>query len=177
MRCTCHAVVCAGLLLRRGEQVTTRGGSALVVYPEQPPNEKAYFIAKHWWITTPEGLCDLSLDLRPLSNHKPVVFRNANLVDRSWKVVFKDDFQRIIKDSVACRAAGMCGVFYQTDAKRVVSRDACEADLTNVFPPAGDDGVPLRHLDIVLHCERFLSGGESALRLSQKETWRHLTRP
>ena len=154
--------------------MTTRAGSALVVYPEQPKHERPYFVAKHWWITILNGLCDLSLNLEGVSKHKPVIFRNANLADPNWKIVFDDDFKRIFDRSLKCRAAGMCGVLYQTDAKQIVAKETCDLDLLKVFRPAGKNGVALRYLDVVLHCERFLDGGESVLRLPQKEAWRNL---
>lgn len=62
MNCVAHAAVCAGLMLRMGETVTNRCGSALVVYPEQGQFEKPHWVMKHWWMTTSAGLCDLSLN-------------------------------------------------------------------------------------------------------------------
>ena len=92
MHCVAHAIVCAGLMLRRGEKVATRAGSALVVYPEQTKYEKPHFVLKHWWITTSNGVCDFSLNLEGLSKHKPVIFRNTNLASPTWKVAFNERF-------------------------------------------------------------------------------------
>jgi hypothetical protein len=174
MQCGAHTVVCAGLMLRQGESVTTRSGSALVVYPEQQKQEKPLFIAKHWWMTISSGLFDLSLNLSGISNHKPIIFRNANLADPHWKVVFKDDFAHILDDALKYHAVRTCGVFYQTDNKIVVTKEILEPDLLKEFTPARNKGLPLKYLDIVRHCERLLQGGKCLLQLPQEAAWQTL---
>jgi len=169
MQCTSHALVCAALLFRQGDNVTTRAGSALVVYPNDPKTDKPHLILKHWWITASNGLCDLSLSLAGLSAHKPVIFRNMNLTDPSWRIVFKDDFRTVVAEASKSLAAGVCGVFYQTDKKRTVSKDSCEADLLQPFPPTKTNARPLRYIDIVRHCERLIDGGESVRTIPQEE--------
>jgi hypothetical protein len=177
MQCVAHAVVCAGIFLRQGEKVVTRGGSALVVYPELDASEEPHFVMKHWWITTSAGLCDLSLNLKGLSSHKPVVFANRNVADNRWKVSFTHDFSRALRDARNCHAAKGFGVFYQTDAKKSVTLSGIEADLAKEFSAAlKQGGVQLRFIDIVEHCERVLEGGQSLQMHPQMEAWRWLMR-
>lgn len=176
MECVAHAMVCAGIFLRKGEKVVTRGGSALVVYPEQLASEEAHFVMKHWWITTSAGLCDLSLNLKGFSAHKPVIFANRNIADERWAVSFTHDFSRALKEARSCQAAKGFGVFYQTDAKKSVTLSGIEEDLEKNFPPASKQNLPLRFIDIVDHCERLLDGGESLVKLPQAEAWRTLVR-
>ena len=173
-QCVAHSVVCAALLLRRGENVITRAGSALVVYPEQRRSERPHFIAKHWWITTSEGLCDLSLNLEGLSAHKPIIFGNRNLSDSKWKVVFKHDFKSLLDSAAKSQTEDVCGVFYQTDNKLSVTKEQLEFDLNKIFDAAETAGVHLRYLNIVIHCESLLSGGNSLRQLPQLEAWRYL---
>lgn len=174
MQCAAHALICAALVLGHEEQITTRGGSVLVVYPEQSKLDRPFAIMKHWWIVSAAGLCDFSLNLAGLSAHKPIIFQNRNVADLTWQIVFKDDFARIIDAASKCHATGKCGVFYQTDAKKVVSREEIEAEILNVFPPAEQMGIPLRYVDIAAHCKRFLTAGVSLSHLSQEEAWRQM---
>ena len=174
MQCVAHSVVCAAIFVRRGYTVVTRGGSALVVYPEQLPSDEAHFVVKHWWITTTSGLCDLSLNLRGFSSHKPVIFGNRNLTDPKWRVSFTHDFRRTVREARECHAANECGVFYQTDAKQTVSPSGLEGDLLKTFTAAENIGISLRFIDIVEHCERLLEGKESVAGLPQLEAWRRL---
>jgi hypothetical protein len=176
MQCCAHACVCAGLMWRQGEKVTTRAGSALVVFPEQRKHDSPFFIAKHWWITTSNGLLDLSLNLSGISIHKPIIFHNKNLADPNWRVAFKDDFARIFGDSSKCRAEGNCGVFYQTDKKLVVTKELIEPDLLKPFSAAKSKNLSVSFLDIILHCERFLNGGESLKQLPQEIAWQVLSK-
>ena len=176
MQCCAHACVCAGLMWRQGEKVTTRAGSALIVFPEQRKHDRPYFIAKHWWITTSSGLLDLSLNLSGISIHKPIIFHNKNLADSNWKVVFKDDFAQIFDDSSKCRTEGNNGVFYQTDKKLVVTKELIESDLPKLFSAAKSKNLPVSFLDIILHCERFLNGGESLQGLPQETAWQILSK-
>lgn len=174
MQCAAHALICAAIVLENAEQITTRGGSVLIVYPEQSKHDSPFAIMKHWWIANSEGLIDFSLNLAGLSVHKPIIFQNRNVADLSWKIVFKDDFARIVDSARKCHAVGKCGVFYQTEAKSVVRREDIDADLMNFFPPAKRIGIPLRYIDIVAHCKRYLTLGMSLSHLSQEEAWRQM---
>ena len=176
MHCQAHSAVCAGLMLRRGDTVTTRGGSALVVFPEQRQFDKPHFVMKHWWISTSAGLCDLSLNLTEFSKHKAVIFGNKNVADPNWRVAFKDEFKRTFEDAAKSHAAGICGVFYQTDAKLLVTREEFEPEWVKVFSAAKKRSVPLRFIDIIEHCERLLNGGETLAQLPQVEAWTRLAR-
>jgi hypothetical protein len=176
MQCTAHSYVCAGIFLRRGEGVTTRSGSALIVYPEQSRTDRPHFIVKHWWITTPSGLCDLSLNLKGLSQHKPVVFENRNVADSKWRVVFKHDFQSLLNSADESQAENVSGVFYQTDNKMDLTLDEAESELCKYFEPASAKGIPLRYLDIVIHCEALLAGGASLRGIAQPEVWQRLSK-
>lgn len=152
MQCVAHAMVCAGIALMNGETVKIRGGSAIVVYPELTKDSDPHWIAKHWWISTNQGLCDLSLRVDGLSKHKPVIYRNRNLADPKWQVVFKDNFGQIVAAARKCHESGDCGVFYETENKKVVARDELQADLSQFFPAAEKIGIPLRFRDLVAHC-------------------------
>ena len=176
MHCQAHSAVCAGLMLRRGDTVTTRGGSALIVFPEQRQFDKPHFVMKHWWISTSAGLCDLSLNLTEFSKHKAIIFGNKNVADPNWRVAFKDDFKRTFEDAAKSHASGTCGVFYQTDAKLSVTREEFEPEWVKVFSAAKKRGIPLRFIDIIEHSERLLKGGESLRHLPQQEAWKHLAR-
>jgi len=118
MQCVAHSCICAALVLEHEEQVTTRGGSVLVVYPEQSMSDGPLAIMRHWWVVGNTGLFDVSLNLAGLSVHKPIIFKNRNVADPTWQVVFKDDFARIVDAAKRCHAARKCGVFYQTEAKK-----------------------------------------------------------
>jgi hypothetical protein len=127
-------------------------------------------------MTTDHGLCDLSLRLEGVSEQRPVIFNNRNLRDSKWAVVFKDDFKKLVAAANKSRTAGICGVFYQTDNKMRVSKDDIHSDLLQQpFPPAKKLGVPLRYLDVVLHCEAFFRGGRSVAGLPQEEAWRQIS--
>ena len=176
MQCSLHAAICAGLMWRQGEKVTTRGGSVLIVYPEQHKHDSPHFITKHWWITTSNGLFDLSLNLRGFSDHKPIVFRNINLADPSWQIVFKDDFRQIVGASAKSQATGIFGVFYQTDKKLLITKEIIEPDLLKPFTLAKAKNIEVRLLDVVLHCERFINGGGSLQHLPQEVAWKVLAK-
>jgi len=112
MQCAAHSVVCAGLMLRLSEKVTTRGGSALVVYPEQKQFEKPFVVMKHWWISNSLGLCDFSLNLGSYSAHKPIIYRNRNVADLRRRISFRDDFRQAMSEAEESHAARIHGVFY-----------------------------------------------------------------
>jgi hypothetical protein len=171
MQCTAHSLICAALALEYEEQITTRGGSVLVVYPEQLKSDPPFAIMKHWWIVNSSGLLDLSLNLAVPSAHKPIIFQNRNVADPTWKIVFKDNFPQIFDAARKCQLSGKYGVFYQTDAKTVVNRENIGPDLQTVFQPAERIGIQLRYIDLVAHCQRFLNTGESLTHLSQEEAW------
>lgn len=172
-QCTAHAMICAALLCKRGEDVVIRGGSAIVVYPEQKdPN--GLVILKHWWITSKTGLCDLSINLEGLSAQKPIVFSNKNISDPTWIVSFGDSWEKIIHASRKCHEAGRSGLFYQTDGKKSVNIEDLNRDLEGFFPPANSVGIPLRYIDIVKFCESLLAGETGALAPTQFETWRNI---
>jgi hypothetical protein len=174
MQCVAHTVVCAGLLLRCGESVSTRAGSALVVFPEQRRDEKPHFVMKHWWFTTSSGLCDLSLNLSDFSAHKPAIFANRNITDPSWRVSFKDDFRRAMEEAEKCHAAQNCGVFYQTDNKMTVTLQQFEPELAKTFSGAEQRNVQLRFIDLIEHCERLLDGAPTLIQTPQIDAWRML---
>ncbi len=174
MQCAAHALICAALALGHEEQITTRGGSVLIVYPEQSKLDPHFTIMRHWWIASSAGLIDFSLNLAGLSAHKPIVFQNRNVADLTWQIAFKDDFARIYDSARKCNAANKCGVFYQTEAKRVVRREEIDADLMGFFPPAERVGIPLRYIDIVDHCKQYLNAGMSLSHLPQEEAWRQM---
>jgi hypothetical protein len=176
MNCATHAVVCCGLMLRRGEDVATRAGSALIVYPEQQQFDEPHWVMKHYWITTSQGLCDLSLNLFGFSKHKPIIFENKNIADPNWKVIFKDDFKATLDAARKSHVARVYGVFYQTDKKLSVTLDQFASDSTEIFSSARTRGIPLRSIDIVEHCERLLEGGESYTKIPQEDAWRRLAR-
>jgi hypothetical protein len=176
MHCVAHSAVCAGLMLRMGETVTTRCGSALVVYPEQKQFEKPHFVMKHWWMTTSTGLCDFSLNLNGCSAHRPVIYANRNVADPCWKVSFKHDFRRSMEEAEKCHTAKVCGVFYQTDNKMSVTQQEFEPEMAKTFSAARKRNVPLRFIDIIDHCERLLGGGQSLKGLPQEQAWRHLAK-
>ena len=176
MNCHAHMAVCCGLMLRREEKVEQRGGSALVVFPEQAQLEDAHFVAKHYWVTTPKGVCDLSLNPAGYSKHKPIVFENRNIPDPSWKVVCEDDFKTILDASRKTHASRVCGVFYQTDGKLPITWAEFEADSLKTVGSARKRNVPVRFIDIIEHCERLLDGGESYKKIPQEDAWRRLAR-
>jgi hypothetical protein len=176
MNCQAHSAVCAALMLRMGERVMTRAGSALVVYPEQREFEKPHFVMKHWWMSTASGVCDFSLNLTEFSAHRAVIFANRNVAAPSWEVSCKQDFRRAMEEARKCQAAKQCGVFYQTDNSLTVTREEFEPELVKTFSAARKRDVPLRFLDIIEHCELLLKGGPSVKDLSQQEAWQQLAR-
>jgi hypothetical protein len=135
IQCCAHALISAGLMLIHGDKVVTRAGSAIVVYPEENKGVSALFIAQHWWLTTSKGATDLSINLKGLTNSKPIVFENINLMNSDWKIGFKDDFLSVKRDAEKWALDGGCGVFYHTESKRAVAIEDIEQDMNQLFPP------------------------------------------
>lgn len=176
MQWEAHALICSALVLRSEDQVVRRAGSALVVYPELPRKDRPHLLLSHGWIVANAGLIDVSLNLAPLSSHKPIVFENKNLPDPSWKVVFRDDVAQIFEAATKSHAGGKPGVFYVTSTRKVLTREEVAVDLKDVFPAAEKLGISLQYLQVFDHCEKLLSGGEtmSVSHLPQEEAWGEL---
>jgi hypothetical protein len=117
LQCGAHADVCAAIMHRAGERVVARAGYAYAINPKEA---EPFNILRHYWSTTSTGLMDLSLDLAPLTDCNPVIYRNINLIDRSWKVVFKHDLSGLKQELRRLRASTECCMLYCTVNRRVV---------------------------------------------------------
>ncbi len=174
MHCVDHALVCAALLARKGATVTTRAGRALIAYPELRANYRPHLVAKHWWLTTTEGLCDLSLNLSPISAHKPIIYRNTNLAAPNWAIEFKHDYSQAIKAADKLQNDRLCGVVYQTANKMLLTLSQIEAELDKPSSATQKEGISVSYREFVTHCERVLEGGPSLRGKPQVEAWRRL---
>jgi len=168
MQCAAHAGVCAALMHEAGERVVARAGYAYAINPKEP---EPFNILRHYWITISTGLMDLSLDLAPLVRCNPVIYRNTNLTDQSWKVVFKHDLSCLKKEIQRLHSSTECGILYCTVNRRAVSSQLVQHDLAQVFPPAHEMGVDLKFANIVRHCKDLLKGGSSVKHLKQTDSW------
>jgi hypothetical protein len=171
MQCAAHAVVCAALMCQHNRQVVTRAGSAYIVDPKQP---EPFGILRHYWITTADGLMDLSLHAPGFGNCRPVIYRNRNVVDLNWSVSNKDNRERTAAELERYRSSRAYGIVYWTENKQPVTSDQVEAVLQKCFEPANAKGIDLRFGHIVRHCINLISGGASLRALEQEEAWREV---
>jgi hypothetical protein len=168
MQCAAHAIVCAAFMCRHDGQVMARAGSAYVVDPKEP---EPFNILRHYWITTSDGLMDLSLDVPGFGNCKPVIYQNRNIPDPKWVVAYKDSRERVASELERCRSSKGCAVVYWTENKLSVTPENVQPDLQKAFKPAQAKGIELKYGDIVCHCEQFIAGGQSLRSLAQEEAW------
>jgi hypothetical protein len=171
LQCAAHTIVSAGVFLRRGFGVTTRGGQAFVL--ETSPDgvqskDSLNQILRHWWLSLDEhGLVDLSLH----GEHEdPLIYCNGSPQER-WRVEFSDN-QAPLDGFLKARQRGC---FYVTLKKMRASLAKLPADLGQMFPPAKALGIALSYGAVMHHCEKLLEhGGESLAKMPQAEAWAKL---
>ena len=169
IQCTGHAIVGAGIFMRRGFRVTTRAGMAFVLEASPEGNRDKDLlnqIGKHWWFSLHDhGLVDLSLNGE---HENPLIYCNLSPGGR-WQVAFGDDRQKL--DGFL--KARQQGCFYLTLKKQRVTTADLTQSLSQEFPPAKRAGIALSYGKILDHCEELVAGaGASLMGQPQTEAWR-----
>jgi hypothetical protein len=171
IQCVAHACLTAGLFVRRGFHVTTRGGKAFVVELSKDgdrTNDRLEEIGRHWWMTLDDyGLVDLSLHGEL---EGPLIYCKRTPSQR-WRVAYGDHIRKL----QVFLEARQKGAFYLTQNKRPVTEADLLQSLAQEFPPAKRQGIQLPYAAILEHCEQVLSGAKESLRpVAQATAWEQL---